>query len=156
MLKRCGFGEKWRRWIAHCISTVRFYILINDHPDSFNKPRGVSELARTLGCKVSSLPMKYMDLSVGAPFKAKFMWDTIIKNMEKRLVRGQRLYLSKGGQVTLIKSTLSTLLTYFLSLFPILVGVANRLEKLQRDFFWSGLDNESKFHLINWKVYIPL
>ena len=29
------------------------------------------------------------------------------------------IYLSKGGRVTLAKSTLSNLLTYFFSLFPI-------------------------------------
>jgi hypothetical protein len=47
---------------------------------------------------------------------------------------GKRLYLSKCGRLTLIKSTLSNLLKYFMPLFPIPTGVANRLEKLQRDF----------------------
>jgi hypothetical protein len=52
----------------------------------------------------------------------------------------------------LIKNTLSNLPTYFLSLVPISVSVANQLEKLQTDFFvWSGLDHEPKFHLVNWK-----
>jgi hypothetical protein len=52
--------------------------------------------------------------------------------------------------VTLIKSTLSNLPTYFLSLFPISVSVAYRLEKLHRDFLWSGLD-ELKLYLVIWK-----
>jgi hypothetical protein len=71
--------------------------------------------------------------------------------MKRRLVGWKRLCLSKGGQLTLIKSTPSNLSTYFLSLFPVLVCVANWLEKLQRDLLWGGLDNESKFHLVNWK-----
>jgi hypothetical protein len=29
LLKRWGFGEKWRDWIEHCISIVRFSILVN-------------------------------------------------------------------------------------------------------------------------------
>jgi len=29
LLKRWRFGEKWRDWIEHCISTVRFSILVN-------------------------------------------------------------------------------------------------------------------------------
>ena len=53
-----------------------------------------------------------------------------------------------GGKVTLIKSTLSSLPTYFLSLFPILVETANCIEKLQRDFLRSGIGEASKFHLV--------
>ena len=32
ILQRCGFGEKWRSWIAFCISTVRYSLLINGEP----------------------------------------------------------------------------------------------------------------------------
>jgi hypothetical protein len=42
--------------------------------------------------------------------------------------------LSKGGRVIIIKSTLSNLLTYFMSLFSLPTSVTNRIEKLQRDF----------------------
>jgi hypothetical protein len=31
LLKRCGFGVRWGSWIDHCISTVRFFILIKGH-----------------------------------------------------------------------------------------------------------------------------
>ena len=60
------------------------------------------------------------------------------------------MYLSKGGRITLIKSTLSSLPTYFLSLFPIPVAVASRIDKIQRDFLWGGLGEGKKFHLVNW------
>lgn len=52
--------------------------------------------------------------------------------------------------INLIKSTLSSLLTYFLPLFPIPSTVANRLEKLQSDFLWGSGRDEHKFHLLNW------
>lgn len=57
---------------------------------------------------------------------------------------------SKGVKVTLIKSTLSSLPTYCLSLLSIPVKVANRIEKLQRDFPQRGIDYESKSHLVEW------
>ena len=69
--------------------------------------------------------------------------------MERRLPGWKKLYLSKGGKVTLIKSTLSSLPTYFLSLFPIPAKVAKRVEKLQRDFLWSGIRDDCKIHLVN-------
>jgi hypothetical protein len=44
LLKRCGFWEKWCSWIAHCISSVCFSILINGSPSRFfGSSRGVRE-----------------------------------------------------------------------------------------------------------------
>ena len=74
--------------------------------------------------------MKYLGLPLGAKFKDKTIWNPILEKMEKRLAGWKSLYLSKGGRVTLIKSTLSNLPTYFLSLFPIPASVAKRIEKL--------------------------
>ena len=70
--------------------------------------------------------------------------------MGKRLAGWKHLYLSKGGRVTLIKSTLSSLPTYLFSLFPMPANVVNHLEKLQRDFLWGGLGEEKRFHLLQW------
>jgi hypothetical protein len=61
--------------------------------------------------------MKYLGMPLGAGFKEKVTWNPILENVEKRLAGWKRLYLSKGGRVTLIKSTLSSLPTYLLSLF---------------------------------------
>ena len=41
MLQRCGFSDKWRKWILCCISIVKFSILINGSPsDFFGSSRG--------------------------------------------------------------------------------------------------------------------
>jgi hypothetical protein len=117
----------------------------------------MAKLATILGCHCASLPLNYLGLPLGAKFKETTIWNPIIERMERRLAGWKRLYLSKGGKVTLIKSTLSNLPTYFLSLFLILAGVALRLEKLQRDFLWSGLGTEEKFHLVSWpKICEPV
>jgi hypothetical protein len=117
----------------------------------------MEELVCILGCKQASLPMKYLGLPLGAKFKETTIWNPILEKMERRLAGWKRLYLSKGGKVTLIKSTLSNLPTYYLSLFPIPAAVAYRLEKLQRDFLWSGLGEEFKYHLVSWsKICEPL
>ena len=88
-------------------------------------------LLNVLSCKQGTLPMKYLGPPLGAKFKDKTIWNPILEKMKRRLTSWKCLYLSNGGRVTLIKSTLSNLPTYFLSLFPIPASVANRIEKLQ-------------------------
>ena len=56
------------------------------------------------------------------------------------------MYLLKGGKLTLLKSTLSSLPAYFLSLFTIPTHVVNKIEKLQRHFLWG----DPKTHLLGW------
>ena len=231
MLQRCGFSEKWRKWIRDCISIVKFSILINGSPtDFFGSSRGFRQgdplspllfdivmeaLSRMLdvaasagqfsgfsvgstvgpsvmvshllfaddilifcdveltqianlrvilarfeevsglrinlgkselvpvggvpnlealvglvGCGQSSLPLKYLGLPLDVKFKDLFVWNPILERMERRLAGWKRMYLSKRGKVTLIKSSLLSLPTYFLSLLPLPGKVAKRMEKL--------------------------
>jgi len=116
----------------------------------------IEELANILSCNISSLPLRYLGLPLGAPFKSKAIWDGVIETMEKRLASWKKIYLSKGGRLTLIKSTLSSMLTYFLSLFPLPAGIAKRLERFQRDFLWDNLGGEHNLHLVNWKTVCSL
>jgi hypothetical protein len=85
----------------------------------------MGELTGILGCGTSSLPLKYLGLLLRTSYKAKSIWDVVVEKMERRLASWKRMYLSKGGRATLIKSTLSNLPTYFLSLFPIPTSVTN-------------------------------
>lgn len=44
ILEKMGFGEKWTDGIWWCISTVRFFVLINDTPSSFfHSSRGLRQ-----------------------------------------------------------------------------------------------------------------
>ncbi|RVW67639.1 putative ribonuclease H protein [Vitis vinifera] len=97
----------------------------------------MESLAAVLGCKIGSLPTSYLGLPLGAPYKSIRVWDAVEERFRKRLSLWKRQYLSKGGRLTLLKSTLSSLPTYFLSLFVIPKRVCARLEKIQRDFLWE-------------------
>ena len=94
----------------------------------------IDALATILCCRVGSLPLKYLGMPLGTPYKTTSMLNPILERMEKKLSGWKRLYLSKESRLTLVKSTLSSLPSYYLSLFVILVVVADRLERLQRKF----------------------
>ena len=111
----------------------------------------VTALASILGCRVSALPLMYLGLPLRASFKKKTIWNAVVEKVEKRLAGWKRIYLSKGGRLTLIKSTLSSLPSYYLSLFPLPMSVARRIEKLQRDFLWGEMGDEHKYHLEYWQ-----
>ena len=112
----------------------------------------INELVVELGCRVGALPIVYLGLPLGANHKAATMWDGVEERIRRRLALWKRQYLSKGGRITLIKSTLASIPIYQLSLFRMPKLVAKRLEKLQRDFLWGGGSLERKIHLINSEV----
>jgi hypothetical protein len=90
----------------------------------------LSAMAKLLYCRIGSLSLQYLGMPLGASYKALEIWNPIIEKIERRLAGWQKMYLSKGGRLTLLKSTLSSLPTYYLSLFPILVSVVKRIERL--------------------------
>ena len=87
-------------------------------------------LANILWHRVGNLPMKYLGMPLATSFKTASIWNPILEKTEKKLSGWKRLYLSKGGRLMLLKSTLSSLPTYYLSLFTIPKAVAERLESI--------------------------
>ena len=105
----------------------------------------VHALAEILGCRIGTLPMTHLGMPLGASQKSPTIWNPILEKIEWKLVGWKKLYLSKGGRLTLLKSRQFSLPTYYLSLFTIPSHVPNKIE-LQKDFLWG----DSKAHLVGW------
>jgi len=91
-------------------------------------------LAYFFGCEVDYLPSSYLAPPLGANFKSKVVWELIIERFHKRLTGWKSKLLSKGGRLTLLKSTLRSLPIYFMSLFTIQASIANHVAKIKREF----------------------
>lgn len=102
----------------------------------------IDDLASFFRCKVAFFPTSYLGLALGAPSNSTAIWNPVIERFERRLAGWKRQILSKGGRLTLIRSTLSNLPTYYMSIFGIPSSVARRLDKLERDFLWEGSREE--------------
>ena len=112
------------------------------------KVHDIEDLALELGCKVGGLLSCYLGLPLGAPFKSMAVWDGVEERFHRRLEIWKRQYISKGGTLTLIQSTLSNMPIYFMSLFYLPRKVSLHLEKIQRDFLWGGGALVQKPHLV--------
>ncbi|RVW55296.1 putative ribonuclease H protein [Vitis vinifera] len=105
-----------------------------------------------LDCKASGWPILYLGLPLGGNPKASGFWDPVIERISRRLDGWQKAYLSFGGRITLIQSCLTHMPCYFLSLFKIPASVAAKIERMQREFLWSGIGEGKRDHLVNWDV----
>ena len=74
----------------------------------------VNQLACELGCKVGALPSTYLRLPLEARQNAIIVWDGAEERFHRRLAVWKSQYISKGGRLTLIRSTLSSLPLYLL------------------------------------------
>ena len=73
----------------------------------------------------------------GYAFGGSVQGQGVLEKTVRTLASWKRSYLSKGGWIALIRSTLSNLPTYLLSLLPIPAAVAKRIESIQSGFLWG-------------------
>ncbi|RVW23293.1 putative ribonuclease H protein [Vitis vinifera] len=87
-------------------------------------------LALLLDCKASDWPILYPGLPLGGnPIACRF-WDPVIERISRRLDGWQKAYLS----------------------LEIPDSVAAKIERLQRDFLWSGVGEGKRDYLVSWDV----
>jgi hypothetical protein len=82
--------------------------------------------------------MLYLGMPLGAQYKALNVWNSVLEKIERRLASWQTLYLSKGGRLTLLKSTLASLPTYFLSFLLFLLVLLRESKNSKGTFFGEG------------------
>ena len=110
----------------------------------------LSRLALLLDYKASYWPILYLGLPLGGNPTVCGFWDPMIERISRRLDGWQKAYLSFGGRITLLHSCLSHIPSSFLSLFKIPVSMAAKVERMQRDFLWSGVGEGKRDHLVSW------
>lgn len=111
----------------------------------------VEEFAAKLNCPSHKLPLKYLGLPLEANPGRKQTWQPIVDRFKKKLSRWKRIMLSYARKVTLIKSVLSSLPIYYMSLFKIPKCVAKEIDKIQARFLWGRDESKRKIHLVKWK-----
>lgn len=113
-------------------------------------------VAKNLLCKKGSIPFTYLGLPIGGNSSRLSFWNPIIQRMEKKLSTWRGKLMSMGGRLTLIKSSLSNLPLYYMSLFPVPQSIINRITRIQRQFLWCKNSESHAMAPIKWEtVQLP-
>ncbi|GKC35516.1 RNA-directed DNA polymerase, eukaryota, partial [Tanacetum coccineum] len=179
-LKSFGFGLKWRNWISGCLNNAKGLVLVNGNPTKeFQFFKGLKQgdplssflfilVMETLhlsfkrlinvglyrGISINgSLTLShlfYADDVVGCNMSYIGSWDDVISKVSSRLSKWKIKSLSIGGRLTLLKSVLTSIPLYHMSIFKVPMGVLKKLESIRRNFF-NGHDGFArKSSWFNW------
>ncbi|GJU77019.1 RNA-directed DNA polymerase, eukaryota [Tanacetum coccineum] len=108
----------------------------------------VRAAASIIGCSTFSNPFTYLGVKVGMSSSKRKSWDEVIGKISARLSKWKIKTLSIGGRLTLIKSVLTSLPLYHMSIYKAPMGVLRDMESFRRRFF-NGIDkNERKISMI--------
>ncbi|KAJ0814615.1 putative RNA-directed DNA polymerase [Helianthus annuus] len=110
----------------------------------------VNDKANGMGCRSGVTPFIYLGIQVGANMSRIGNWEPVLKVFKSRLSRWKSKVLSIGGRLTLIKSVLESLPSYYFSLFKAPVAIINALESLIKKFLWGGNSDINKVHWVGW------
>jgi hypothetical protein len=110
----------------------------------------VSRLAREIGCDAGVFPFTYLGLPIGANMNTVQAWKPVIDRLQNKLSSWKAKTLSFAGRITLAKSVLGNLPSYYLSLFKAPKRVLSILEGLRRSFVWGDVDGKGKINWIKW------
>ncbi|XP_071738945.1 uncharacterized protein [Rutidosis leptorrhynchoides] len=139
IMKRMGFGCKWRKWILACLKSASISILVKGSPtNEFTIERGVRQ---------------------GDPL-SPFLFIIAVEGLNYLTKRAIASGLYKGVEIGANKVNISHLQyaddTIFLGdwsrqNFCNLMNVIKRLESIRRNFFWGGSGDFSKLTRVKWE-----
>lgn len=111
----------------------------------------VQHMAEGFGCLGNNLPFIYLGVKVGANMMRLNSWSDVVKKMSNKLSTWKAKTLSVGGRLTLLKSVLGAIPTYYMSLFKAPEGTISHLEKMRNKFFLGADIDDRKITWVCWK-----
>lgn len=102
-------------------------------------------------CAIQSFPCTYLGLPLHFRQPGRVQVQPLIDKMANRLPVWKGKYLNRAGRLKLVNSVLSSLPTYFLTIFPIKKRTIKKMDRIRGSFFWKGSENANGEHcLMRW------
>lgn len=95
----------------------------------------------------------YLGLPISGRRRRNQDREGIIAKVHRRLSSWKIRHLSLGGRLMLVNSLLLALATYWMFIFRLPSWVIKAIDRIKRDFLWSGPDIEKpRCRLVSWKA----
>nr|GEU89314.1 RNA-directed DNA polymerase, eukaryota [Tanacetum cinerariifolium] len=114
----------------------------------------VATAASLIGCSILTAPFNYLGVKVGSNMSRITSWDDVISKFSSRLSKWKLKLLSIGGRLSLLKSVLTSISLYHMSIFKVPIGVLNHLEFIRRNFFYGVDGSDRKLAWIGWNMVL--
>jgi mannosylglycoprotein endo-beta-mannosidase len=118
------------------------------HCDGLN----LDEIMVPFSCQVHNFPCTYLGLPLHVRQLSKVQVQPLIDKMANRLPLWKGRFPKKAARVKLVNSVLSSMPTYFLTIFSVKKWAFKKMDKIRRSFFWKGIESVNGGHcLVRWE-----
>ena len=106
---------------------------------------------KTLNCSTMGTPFNYLGIEVGGNSRKEKFWEPVLNKLKSRLNVWKGRFLSMAGRICLVKSVITAVPLYYLSLFKASKSVCKSIISIQRRFLWGWGKDNKPISWISWK-----
>lgn len=108
-------------------------------------------------CQIKCFPCKYLGLPLSLKKLTRVQVQPLIDKVAGKLQTQKGRLLDKAGRLTLVRSVMSSILIYFVTVFKLKKWALKKIDKIKRSFLWTGSDQANGGHcLVRWqKTTLP-
>ena len=113
----------------------------------------LERFAVMLNCEIMSFTFVDLGVPIGGNHKRVSFWKGLLDKLKKKLSRWKGRLMSIARNVTLIKSALSSMFIFILSILKVFKYVNNEMIKNQQQFLWGHeATRKKKTVWIKWEI----
>jgi len=106
--------------------------------------------SKILNCGQMSHPFKYLGLEVGGNPRKKSFWEPVLDKLKAKLSVWKGRFLSLAGKTCVIKSVLTAIPLFYLSVFKAPESVYKSITSIQRKFLWGWGKEKRTISWVSW------
>jgi hypothetical protein len=109
----------------------------------------INTMVSIMGIRNTSSLDKYLGFPIFHGRMKRVDYEFLIDKVQSRLASWKNKLLNKAGRLTLAKSVLNAIPTYYMQISWIPQSICNQLDKMTRKFIWKGTNGKG-VHLVGW------